>query len=217
MSEEHFAPNANNSSDDESTSSFEMLGETVTSPVRRYVTQSQNATTIIKHLKEDNLKMIKDKLKKDESEQIRYLSLDNASKDVEILELKEEIEKYKSLLKPIKHYEEAFKLLDKNNEVYKSLIEKVSSLSYKELMELETEQIEIVVNVEHVVPDIEKSLQALESTFKNKKYVQNTNRDKFHEAIVSNASSSRRKLYFFMDTLFGLFILYNIFYFYLGK
>lgn len=71
MSEEHFAPNANDSSDDESTSSFEMLGETVTSPVRRYVTQSQNATTIIKHLKEDNLKMIKDKLKKDESEQIR--------------------------------------------------------------------------------------------------------------------------------------------------
>jgi len=215
--EEHFAPNADDTSDNDSLSSLEILNETVTSPVRRYAKSSENSTTIIKNLKEDNLKMVKDKLKKEESEQIRYLSLDNATKEVEILELKEEIEKYKTLLNPIREYEKLFNLLDKNNEIYKSLIDKVSSLSYKELMELETREIKILVDVEHVVPDIENSLKALDLVYKNKKVVQNNNRDKFHEAMFWNASFNRRKFYFFMDTLIGICILYIVSYFYLGK
>ena len=56
-------------------------------------------------------------------------------------------------------------------------------------MELESRQIEIVVNTEHLVPDIEKSLHALENTFKNKKDIQNSNRDKFHSNCNRNYQS----------------------------
>ena len=78
--DEHFAPEI--LTDDDDVSAVE---------TKRYVTRSSNHNKIVKDLKIENLNQIKEKIKKDEEEQVRYLSLDNASKDLEIIELKEKI------------------------------------------------------------------------------------------------------------------------------
>lgn len=211
--EEHFAPNAMDDSDNETISSV----ESVEFPVKRYATRSQNATTVIKHLKEENLKMVKDKLKKDESEQIRYLSLDNTTKEIEIMELKEKIQKYETLLKPIQEYEKLLKNMNKNIQTYKSLIEKVNSQNYKELMDLESQEIVVVTRPEIIVPEFENTLESLEIIYTMKKNSQDKNRDKFRDKMVWAAIQSSHNQYKYVEFIVGIIISYYIIKFYFGK
>ena len=95
--EECFAPSAYDS-DNESVSS-----------VKCYVTQSKN------DLMKENLEQVKEQIKKQEQEQVRYLSLDNAQKDLEIKELKDKIGKLENIVASFKIYEEVIKKLNKNH------------------------------------------------------------------------------------------------------
>jgi hypothetical protein len=211
--EEHFAPNANDNSDSETISSV----ESVEMPVKRYATRSQNATTVIKHLKEENLKIIKDKLKKDESEQIRYLSLDNATKEIEIMELKEKIQKYENLLSPIQEYEKVLKNIDKNIQTYKSLIEKVSINNYKELMDLESQEIITVTCPKNTSSEFETSMESLNFVYTMKKNSQDKSRDNFRDKLFWAGVESRRNYYKYIEFAGGLIIFYFTVYFYFGK
>jgi hypothetical protein len=206
--EEHFAPNASEGSDNESIEE---------KPMKRYATRSQNETSNITSLKKENIKLVKEKIKKDESEQVRYLSLDNATKEVEIEELKEIIKKYEMLIKPIKQFEEVIKKIDKNNSVYMSLIGKVNSTNYKDLMVAESQQIEVVTLPTLEIPEIQNTLNALQNSYNVKKATQDVNRENFHEILFWNATSKKRKLYFYIETFIGFIIFYALARLYLEK
>uniref|UniRef100_A0A6C0D6C1 Uncharacterized protein n=1 Tax=viral metagenome TaxID=1070528 RepID=A0A6C0D6C1_9ZZZZ len=214
--EEHFAPNANDNSDNESISSVESV-ESVEMPVKRYATRSQNASTVIKHLKEENLKIIKNKLKKDESEQIRYLSLDNATKDIEIMELKEKIQKYENLLSPIQEYEKVLKNIDKNIETYKLLIEKLNINNYKELMDFESQEIITVTLPENTSVELETSIESLNTVYTIKKNNQDKNRDNFRDKLFWTGFEARRNYYKYIEFVVGFIMFYFTLYFYFGK
>ena len=215
--EEHFAPNACDNSDNESISSSDSR-ESVELPVKRYATRSQNANTVIKTLKEDNLKMIKEKLKKDESEQLRYLSLDNASKDVEIENLQLEIMKYESIMKPILMYEEAFKNFEKNFQTYKRLIDEVPSKEYNELIMSEAKDIVLVVKPDIIIPEIKYSSESLEDVYTTKQNLQKKLSDEFHEKMF-HASIKKRRMYKVIDysLIVLLIFMYMYIQYYFGK
>jgi hypothetical protein len=211
--EEHFAPNALDS-DSESISSV----ESVEMPVKRYATRSQNATTIIKQLKEDNIKQMKSKLKKEESEQIHYLSLDNATKELEIQELKDTIKKYEENMMPMKMYEEAFKNFEKNLATYKRLIDDVPNKEYSELIMCESHEIVVIEKPIVHVNEMKLSYESLEHTYNNKYTLQKQLSNEFHEKMLQE-SIKKRRMYKVID--FSMIVVLIIFYFcvqyYFGK
>ena len=198
--EECFAPNAFDDSDVESLESVEL-------PVRRHAKRSSLYS--VKDLKEENLKQIQQKLKKEEEEQIRYLSLDNATKDVIIEELKERIKHYQALLKPIQEFEESFAKVNKNISTLRTLIENVPNKEYKELMNEESEKIVVVNRPTAEIPDLEKSLEILNNTFTNKLNEQEILRQKFHEELITKVSR-KRLVYRTFETIVGLLILITL-------
>lgn len=215
--EEHFAPNACMISDDESVSSVESV-ESVEMPVKRYATRSQNASKVIKSLKEDNLKMVKDKLKKDESEQVRYLSLDNATKDIEIENLQLAIMDYERIIKPMKQYEESFKNIEKNIQTYNRLIDEVISKEYSDLLMSESHEI-IVINKPVVdVPEIKYCINSLDTIYTNKYNLQTKLCNEFHEKMLQE-SINKRRLYKVIDysIILSLIILYICSQYYFNK
>ena len=212
--EEHFAPNTCMISDDESVSSV----ESVEMPVKRYATRSQNASKVIKSLKEDNLKMVKDKLKKDESEQVRYLSLDNATKDIEIENLQLAIMDYERIIKPMKQYEESFKNIEKNVQTYKRLIDEVISKEYSDLIMSESQEI-IVINKPVIdVPEIKYCINSLDTIYTNKYNLQTKLCSEFHEKMLQE-SINKRRLYKVIDysIILSLVILYICSQYYFNK
>jgi hypothetical protein len=212
--EEHFAPNALCDSDNETISSI----ESVAVPVKRYATRSQNAPTVIKYLKEDNIKQMKQKLKDEESEQIRYLSLDVASKEVEIQELQDTITKYEAILIPIKMYEEAFKNFEKNASTYKRLIDEVNSKEYNKLIMCESQEIIMVQKPEIKVVDFKYSISSLEHIYNLKYNEQQNLTNELHEKMIL-ASIKKRRMYMLMD--YSIIIIILLIYFmlqnYFGK
>ena len=215
--EEHFAPNTCVISDDESVSSDESV-ESVEMPVKRYATRSQNASKVIKSLKEDNLKMVKDKLKKDESEQVRYLSLDNATKDIEIENLQLAIMDYERIIKPMKQYEESFKNIEKNVQTYKRLIDEVISKEYSDLLMSESHEI-IVINKPVIdVPEIKYCINSLDTMYTNKYNLQTKLCNEFHEKMLQE-SINKRRLYKVIDysIILSLVILYICSQYYFNK
>jgi len=215
--EEHFAPNTCMISDDESVSSDESV-ESVEMPVKRYATRSQNASKVIKSLKEDNLKMVKDKLKKDESEQVRYLSLDNATKDIEIENLQLAIMDYERIIKPMKQYEESFKNIEKNVQTYKRLIDEVISKEYSDLLMSESHEI-IVINKPVIdVPEIKYCINSLDTMYTNKYNLQTKLCNEFHEKMLQE-SINKRRLYKVIDysIILSLVILYICSQYYFNK
>ena len=212
--EEHFAPNTCMISDDESVSSV----ESTVVPVKRYATRSQNASKVIKSLKEDNLKMVKDKLKKDESEQVRYLSLDNATKDIEIENLQLVIMDYERIIKPMKQYEEAFKNIEKNVQTYKRLIDEVISKEYSDLLMSESQEI-IVINKPVIdVSEIKYCINSLDTIYTNKYNLQTKLCNEFHEKMLQE-SINKRRLYKVIDysIILSLIILYVYIQYYFKK
>ena len=212
--EEHFAPNTCMISDDESVGSI----DSVEIPVKRYATRSQNASKVIKSLKEDNLKMVKDKLKKDESEQVRYLSLDNATKDIEIENLQLVIMDYEKIIKPMKQYEEAFKNIEKNVQTYKRLIDEVISKEYSDLLMSESQEI-IVINKPVIdVSEIKYCINSLDTIYTNKYNLQTKLCNEFHEKMLQE-SINKRRLYKVIDysIILSLIILYVYIQYYFKK
>jgi hypothetical protein len=204
-------------SDDESVSSDESV-ESVEMPVKRYATRSQNASKVIKSLKEDNLKMVKDKLKKDESEQVRYLSLDNATKDIEIENLQLAIMDYERIIKPMKQYEESFKNIEKNVQTYKRLIDEVISKEYSDLLMSESHEI-IVINKPVIdVPEIKYCINSLDTMYTNKYNLQTKLCNEFHEKMLQE-SINKRRLYKVIDysIILSLVILYICSQYYFNK
>ena len=212
--EEHFAPNTCMISDDESVSSVESM----VVPVKRYATRSQNASKVIKSLKEDNLKMVKDKLKKDESEQVRYLSLDNATKDIEIENLQLAIMDYEKIIKPMKQYEEVFKNIEKNIQTYKRLIDEVNSKEYSDLIMSESQEIIIITKPVIDVPELNYCFNSLDNVYSNKHILQTKMSNEFHEKMFL-ASISKRRLYKIIDysIILCLIILYVYIQYYFKK
>jgi hypothetical protein len=212
--EEHFAHNALDNSDTDSISSI----ETVEVPVKRYATRPQNASTVIKYLKEENVKQMRTALNKEESEQIRYLSLDNASKDVEIQELKDEIKKYEAALIPFKMYEEVFKNFQKNLQTYKRLIDEVNNKDYRELIMCESHEIIMVQKPEIEVTEFKYNYSSLENIYNIKYNEQQNLSNELHEKMMV-ASIKKRRMYMLMDysIIIVIILIYFILQNYFGK
>jgi len=212
--EEHFAHNALDNSDTDSISSI----ETVEVPVKRYATRPQNASTVIKYLKEENVKQMRTALNKEESEQIRYLSLDNASKDVEIQELKDEIKKYEAALIPFKMYEEVFKNFQKNLQTYKRLIDEVNNKDYRELIMCESHEIIMVQKPEIEVTEFKYNYSSLENIYNIKYNEQQNLSNELHEKMMV-VSIKKRRMYMLMDysIIIVIILIYFILQNYFGK
>jgi len=212
--EEHFAPNALYDSDTETISSI----ESVAVPVKRYATRPQNASTVIKYLKEENIKQMKRALNKEETEQIRYISLDNASKEVEIQELKDEIKKYEAALIPFKMYEEVLKNFDKNIQTYKRLIDEVNSKDYRELIMCESQEIIMVQKPVIEVTEFKYTYSSLENIYNLKYNEQQNLSNELHEKMMVESIKKRRK-YMLMDysIIIILILIYIVLQIYFGK
>jgi len=200
--EESFAPNAHENIDDSSQTSME--GSEY--PVKRYATRLANAEAISKNLKAENLKQVKNQIKKEESEQLRYLSLDNASKEVEILELKEKLVKLEKIVKAFENFEELMKKFERNAKVYEGLIGELNNKDYKELMNHEIQKIEIIPNPTLDIPELTCTVNALSHSFIYKKKIEEINRERFHEAIFTKASVSKRILFRSIEFVVGILI-----------
>jgi len=209
--EESFAPNAHDNSDTSSQASLENCEH----PVKRYVTRFANAEAIARNLKAENVKQVKNQIKKNESEQVRYLSLDNATKDVEILELKEKLETLTKIVKAIENFEELMKKFEKNASIYKSLIAEINIKDYRELMNNEVQRIEIIPSPVLDIPELTHTVSALNNSYNMKKKLEETTREKFHDSIFWKATTSKRQIFRCIECVIGillfLFFLYNFF------
>lgn len=214
--EEHFAPNADATSDADSDSVTSV--ESVEMPVKRYATRSQNATKVVKNLKEENLKLIKDKIKKEESEQLRYLVLDNANKDFEIENLQLENMKFTSIVNPLHEYEEAFKKFEKNIAVYERLIEEISFKDYNSLIMSESHEVVVVEKPTVLIDEFAYCEHALNTIYTNKYSKQKLLCETFHEKLITKTIEKKR-----MFTLYDygiILVLYTVYFscmYYLGK
>jgi hypothetical protein len=192
--EEYFA------SDNDSVGS----NESVEIPMKRIVTLVPNHETVSKNLKAQNLNQVKDMVKKAEAEQVRYLSLDNASKDLEILELKEKIKNLEKIVNLMNKYEAVFSILEKNTNTYVSLYKKVNNVNYRDMMREEGSNIQ-----QHSLPDsadvnLPKMISAIHSIYNSFKMTEESKRNIFHDCLFWNATASKRNIYFVCEFIIGL-------------
>lgn len=211
--EESFAPNAHDDNDSSSHNSIESCEHLV----KRYVTRSTNAEEIEKNLKAENLKQVRNKLKKDESEQVRYLSLDNATKEIEILEFKERIQRLEKIVKAFENFEELMKKFEKNTLTYKSLIAEVNNKDYKELMNNEVQKIEIISMPSLDIPELSHTIEALNISYNAKKKIEDVTRESFHDAIFWKATASKRQMFRFIEFIIGIIIFIGLLYNFFGN
>jgi len=205
--EEYFAVNALDDSDYSSDDSEY--------PVKRYASAVENAELIARNLKAENLKQLQNQLKKDESEQVRYLSLDNATMAIEIIELKHKIELLEKITKPFESFEEILKTFEKNSLIYETLIDEVNSRDYKELMNSEIQKITPTPPPTLDIPELPHIVNILNYTYSAKKSVEEKSREKFHDAIFWKATLSKHQMFRAVELIFGVvtFILFIYNYF----
>ena len=198
--EEHFAPEADS---DDSCSIIE---------TKRYATRSSNHEKIVKDLKIENLNQIKNKIKKEDEEQVRYLCLDNASKDVEIISLKEKINNLELILKPIQEFEEIINSINNNIIMYKQLIYQIPKKNYKELMRSEVQNIKIYKEPTQFNTITYKALVCMYSSSKKD---EDRLREHFHNTLFWNAiipkNISKQMLYYMMFIIVILISIYYMF------
>ena len=181
--EEHFAPE----SDNESVTSV----ESTEIPVKRYVIRTSDHDEVALKLKMENLALIKERVKKGEAEQVRYLSLDNATKDVEIQELKTQISRLETIVNLIQEFEEAISTTEENNLKYKTLLTDITRVNYRSMMTEEGKQItRVSLPSSEDGSEYPKVMIALEYMFVIQKKAEDSLRNKFHDAIFRSAPSS---------------------------
>jgi hypothetical protein len=193
--EEYFAPNAH--------SDVEIVEE----PAKRYATRSKNHEKIVKELKIENLHQIKTKLKAEEEEQIRYLSLDNATKDVEILELKEKIKHLEESLKPVTEYENAIESVCSNIKTYENLCNCIPTKNYKELIKMELELIKKYTIPSVKINNLPKTFNALKCMYANAIEKEESISEVFHRKLFWNAIVPNNIVYRILEFIVGLIVL----------
>ena len=191
--EEHFAPD-----------------EVPEMPTKRFAQPSSGSEAIVKKLIVENLKKVKESIKKDESEQARYLSLDNASKDIEIQELKEQLEKVQQIFKTIENFEKSLNLIQQNKNIYTNLYKNMELKNYQELMNMEMEQITIN-KIPEVLPEHEDILPivitSLKEKYNSERQEEMTIRNQFHTQLLWSAYASRRRMYSICESIAAITII----------
>lgn len=179
-------------------------------PTKRFAQSSSGSEAIAKKLKIDNLNQVKEAIKKDESEQVRYLSLDNATKDIEIQELKEKLEASQQIFKTIENFEKSLNLIEQNKKIYTNLHKNMELKNYQELMNMEMEQItinkmpEVPSNHEDILPNVITSLKGKYNTERQEEHII---RNKFHTQLLWSAYSSKRRMYFIYESIAAIAII----------
>lgn len=109
------------------------------SPKKRYALRS---TANISSLRKDNLKQIQNALndtdnESDDENKVRYLKLDLANKELEILELKEKNDALEKVTKAMKEYNDVLEIVFKNVEEYDKLCKSLTYSNYREIVKKE--------------------------------------------------------------------------------
>lgn len=110
---------------------------------KRYATKSSVNTD---SLKKENLKLIQDFLNdsdsdSDEDEKIRYLKLDLANKEIEIIELKEKLSRLEKMSSLINETNTVLETVFKNTEEYEKLCDSMNSSNFREIIKKEMQLI----------------------------------------------------------------------------
>jgi hypothetical protein len=110
---------------------------------KRYAVKSSVNTDL---LKKENLKLIKDYLNdsdedSDEDEKIRYLKLDLANKELEIIELKEKVSRLEKMNNVINEINTVLETVFKNNEEYEKLCDSMNSSNFRDIIKKEMQLI----------------------------------------------------------------------------
>jgi hypothetical protein len=117
---------------------------------KRYALRSTVSTN---SLVKENLKQIQESLNdsdddsKDENK-VRYLKLDLANKELEILELKEKNDALEKVTKAMKEYNDVLEVVFKNVEEYEKLCKSLTHLNYREIVKKE-----MIVIKPHKLPE----------------------------------------------------------------
>jgi len=106
---------------------------------KRYATKSSVNTD---SLKKENLKLIQDYLNdsdsdSDEDEKIRYLKLDLANKEIEIIELKEKVSRLEKMNRVINEMNTVLETVFKNTDEYEKLCDSMNSSNFRDIIKKE--------------------------------------------------------------------------------
>jgi len=199
--EEHFAPEDNDSLD--------------CSNNKIYATRSKNHEKIVKDLKIENLNQIKHKIKKEEEEQVRYLSLSVISKDVEILELKEKIAQLELIIKPIQEFEITLESTCSNIKTYENLLSQVTLKNYKELVKMEIEMIKTHTVLSTTIDKLPKTFKALKYMYSITNNNEDSLREEFHNKLFWNAiipkNISMKLIEFIIGSILTITLIYILY------
>jgi hypothetical protein len=157
---------------------------------KRYATRSVS-NSIVENLKKENLLQIQEALAdsdsdSDDESRIRYLKLNIANKELELIELKEKYEKAEKIINVLNEFNKVFDIIDNNLNYYTILNDELTSTNYREIMKKEIENIK-----SHSLPD---EYQLIPKHIRNSSlYMYNLREDhernlakKFHDKIFYN-------------------------------
>ena len=119
---------------------------------KRYATRSVS-NSIVENLKKENLLQIQEALAdsdSDDESRIRYLKLDIANKELELIELKEKYEKAEKIINVLNEFNKAFDIIDNNLNYYTILNDELTSRNYREIMKKEIENIKSHLQVKRL-------------------------------------------------------------------
>jgi len=156
----------------------------------------------------DNLTLVKERVKKSEEQQVHYLSLDNATKDVEIEELKAQIVNLEVIVNLIQEFEDSISKTEENNAKYKKLLSEITLTNYRDMMKEESTQIQQVslpdVSIVSAYPRV---MNALEYMYIIQKKAEESLSNRFHDELFRQATLSTRKQYIVGEFIIGLTLL----------
>jgi len=180
---------------------------------KRYALRS---TANITSLKKDNLRQIQKSLTDydsddaDDESKNRYLKLDLANKELEILELKEKNEALEKISNALKEYNSVLEIVFKNIEEYEKLCKSLNHSNYREIVKKE-----MLVIKPHKLPDSMDILPLHIRTSCNYVYTLKKNVEKDYADKINKTSYYNESL-LNLQKLFTVIIITLYIYYFIG-